>query len=244
MTIASRLAHASRQLRKDVGALHFSSPITHVYNPLDYAWRPYSQYLRRYALNPVRVVFLGMNPGPFGMAQTGVPFGEVALVRDWLGIETKVGRPEPEHPKRPVEGFSCTRSEVSGTRVWGAIAGHWKRPERFFASHFIANYCPLVFMEETGRNRTPDKLPAEERDLLFEACDRHLRRLVTILEPEWVIGVGRFALGRAEATLAGTPVRLASILHPSPANPRANQGWEPVVRQELEALGLCRPGRR
>ena len=34
-----------------------------------------------------RVVFLGMNPGPFGMAQVGVPFGEVAAVRDWLRID-------------------------------------------------------------------------------------------------------------------------------------------------------------
>ena len=32
-------------------------------------------------------VFLGMNPGLWGMAQTGVPFGTVSLVRDWMGIE-------------------------------------------------------------------------------------------------------------------------------------------------------------
>jgi single-strand selective monofunctional uracil DNA glycosylase len=244
MSIASRLASASRQLRDDVAALEFGSPVSHVYNPLGYAWRPYSQYLRRYALSPVRVVFLGMNPGPFGMAQTGVPFGEVTQVRDWLGIEARVDRPEPEHPKRPVEGFACQRSEVSGTRLWGAIAGHWGTPERFFADHFIANYCPLVFMEESGRNRTPDKLPPRERLPLFEACDRHLKRLVKVLEPEWVIGVGRFALGRAQVALAEAEVELAAILHPSPANPKANQGWERVVRRELETLGLCRPGSR
>ena len=106
-----------------------------------------------------------------------------------------------EHPKRPILGFSCERSEVSGRRLWGTIAERFSTPAKFFSAHFIANYCPLVFMESTGRNRTPDKLPADERDALFEVCDAHLRRIVAILEPEWVIGVGAFARARAEAAL-------------------------------------------
>ena len=72
---------ASRRLRRDVDLLHFDEPVACVYNPLDYARRPYEQYLRTYGATPKRVLFLGMNPGPFGMAQTGVPFGDVASVR-------------------------------------------------------------------------------------------------------------------------------------------------------------------
>lgn len=235
---ARRLARAARTLRDEVDALRFGAPVTHVYDPLRYAWRAHASYLERYAASRKRVVFVGMNPGPWGMAQTGVPFGEVARVRDWLGIEARVERPEREHPKRPIEGFACARSEVSGARLWGAIASHWKTPDRFFREHFVANYCPLVFMEANGRNRTPDKLPARERDPLFEACDRHLEALVDALEPEWVIGVGGFAAGRAEAVL-GERVRRGAILHPSPANPRANRDWEGAVRGQLRELGVC-----
>jgi len=239
MGTADRILRATRELRTRVNALHFGSPVTHVYNPLDYASRPHSLYLRRFAAGQKRVVFLGMNPGPFGMAQTGVPFGEVRFVRDWLGIEAKVGRPAEENPRRPVLGFDCERSEVSGARLWGGIAEHYRLPERFFADHFIANYCPLVFMEEQGRNRTPDKLPAEEREPLFDACNQHLRKLVRILEPEIVVGVGAFAARRAEDVLGDEGVRFGQILHPSPANPRANRDWIGEVRGQLRELGLC-----
>jgi len=102
-----------------------------------------------------------MNPGPFGMAQIGVPFGEIASARDWLGLEGPVGQPRTVNPKRPVEGFACARSEVSGQRLWGLFRARFGAPEAFFAEHFVANYCPLVFFEG-GRNLTPDKLPMAE----------------------------------------------------------------------------------
>lgn len=171
---------AARRLRDAVATLRFADPVTHVYNPLEYAWAAHRAYLGR--LNPagVRVLLLGMNPGPWGMAQTGVPFGEVAVVRDWLGIEQRIKRPDDEHPKRPVQGFACERSEVSGRRLWGLFRERFGEPEAFFAEHFVANYCPLVFMEASGRNRTPDKLPAEERTPLDAACDEHLAKLLKI----------------------------------------------------------------
>ena len=241
---STRLRAAARKLSREVAPLHFGAPVSHVYAPLDYAWPCHASYLARYGDSTKRVVFVGMNPGPFGMAQTGVPFGEVSAVRDFLGIEGRVGRPALEHPKRPVEGFACPRSEVSGTRVWGAIAEHFGSPERFFADHFIANYCPLLFVETGGRNRTPDKLPASEREPLFQACDRHLRRLVTVLEPEWVVGIGVFAEQRAQEALGNGP-KIGRILPPSPANPRAQRNWSGQVREELIAQGICtKPSRR
>lgn len=238
MAVDEALARAARKLTRDLATLSFGPPVTHVYNPLQYAWQPHRDYLRRAAATPKRVVFLGMNPGPFGMVQTGVPFGEVSLVRDWLGVTGKVSKPEPEHPKRPVVGFECTRSEVSGARLWGALRDWYGTPEAFFADHFVANYCPLVFMEQGGRNRTPDKLPPTERDPVYAACDRHLTTLVRVLEPEWVLGIGKFAETRAASVLAQSGVRIGSILHPSPASPIANRGWAPQARAQLEALGL------
>jgi len=237
----TQLRAATRKLCREVASLRFAAPVTHVYNPLEYARQPYDAYLTRFGAEPKRVIFVGMNPGPFGMAQTGVPFGAVDNVRDWLGIHAKVGRPPVEHPKRPILGFACTRREVSGTRLWGAIADHFGSPERFFRHHFIANYCPLVFLEDTGRNRTPDKLPQQEREPLFAACDAHLRRLVDVLEAQWVVGIGVFAEQRAAHALANRDVQIGRILHPSPANPRAQRDWAGSARVELSAMGLCAP---
>jgi single-strand selective monofunctional uracil DNA glycosylase len=173
------------------------------------------------------------------MAQTGVPFGAVGPVRRWLGIAGAVRRPRREHPKRPVLGFECPRNEVSGARLWGAVEARFGGPERFFARHFVANYCPLIFLEQSGRNRTPDKLPAREQEPLFAACDRHLRRVVDTLEPEWVVGIGGFAEARARAALAERELRIGRILHPSPANPRAQRDWAGSVARQLEEQGVC-----
>ena len=222
--------------------MKFRAPVTHVYNPLIHAARGHRRYVRRFGDRDKRVIFLGMNPGPYGMTQTGVPFGEIASVRDWMGIEEKIDRPEREHPKRPVDGFACTRSEVSGARVWGAIASHWGEPEDFFREHYIANYCPLVFMEASGKNRTPDKLPAAEREALYAACDDHLHRLVDILEPEWIVGIGAFAENRAREVLGDRDVAIGRVLHPSPASPQANKNWAGEAAKELRALGLSRQG--
>lgn len=241
MALADRILAAERRLCRQLAPLRFADPVSHVYNPLEYARRPHAAFLRRYARPGVDVLYLGMNPGPYGMAQTGVPFGEVAAVRDWLDIQGPVGQPAPEHPKRPVLGFACTRSEVSGARLWGALAAHYGTPERFFQRGFVGNYCPLVFMEESGRNRTPDKLAAAERSAVYEACDDHLRRLVALLEPRWVVGIGRFAEKRALAALEGVgdAPRVGTVLHPSPASPAANKGWAAQATRQLRQLGVC-----
>lgn len=232
------LQKITARLVRDLRPLRFGPPVHAVYNPLEYAKAPFGQYLERYGAGPKEVVLLGMNPGPFGMAQTGVPFGEVALVRDWLGICAPVGRPANEHPKRPIQGFDCPRSEVSGARLWGWARDISGTPERFFERFFVANYCPLVFMEEGGANRTPDKLPAAEREALFAACDRAVRGLVEELQPKFVIGVGAFAESRAKAALEGMDLTIGRILHPSPASPAANRGWAEAVGRELEELGI------
>jgi single-strand selective monofunctional uracil DNA glycosylase len=221
---------------EELRSLRFGPPVSHVYNPLEYARRPYDLYLRRYASPPKEVVFLGMNPGPWGMAQTGVPFGEVELVRSWLGIEEAIGGPCAEHPRRKVLGFDCRRSEVSGRRFWGWARAEFGTPESFFRRFFVANYCPLLFLEESGRNLTPDRLPPRERKPLVEVCDRALRRTVAFLRPRYVIGVGRFAEERAKSALGDLPLEIARITHPSPASPLANRCWDERVRAELGGI--------
>ena len=237
--IAQALIDAARELSASVEALSFAAPVTHRYNPLTYAWNAHETYLRRYGASRKKVVFIGMNPGPFGMVQCGVPFGEVAAVRDWMGIEVAVERPAIENPKRPIEGFACTRSEVSGRRLWGLFAERFGSADAFFADHFVANYCPLAFFDN-ARNLTPDKLPAAEAAPLYAACDRHLRALVAALDAQWVIGVGAFAEQRAAQALAGIDVRIGRVLHPSPASPAANRGWAEAASAQLAAQGIWR----
>lgn len=217
--------------------LSFSEPVTHVYNPLQYAKQTSELYLERYAKRGVEAIFLGMNPGPFGMAQTGVPFGEVRIVREWMQIEGRVAHPENEHPKRPILGFRSERSEVSGRRLWGWAQGRFPSADAFFERFFVWNYCPLLFMEQGGRNRTPDKLPSEEREPLFRACDRALVQIVDCLAPARVIGVGKFAESRAKAAL-GDALPVNTILHPSPASPAANRGWEAQAEAQLRTMGI------
>ena len=236
---SKQLIAAARELSAQVGRLQFGPPVTHTYNPLTYAWAAHAEYLRRFGGSRKRVVFLGMNPGPFGMAQIGIPFGEIAAARDWMGIRAPIMRPAKEHPKRPILGFDCPRSEVSGRRFWKLCAARFGTPARFFAAHFVVNYCPLAFLEASGRNQTPNKLPKAERERLFDICDEHLRRVLAILRPEWLIGIGGFARERAELVTSETKVMVGQILHPSPASPKANRhDWTKTATRELIQLGV------
>ncbi len=239
-TTADQLIRAAMILRDELRPLNFAAPVTHVYCPLEYAWKPHETYLRRFGASEKKVVLLGMNPGPFGMAQTGVPFGEIPAVRDWMGIREEVSAPANEHPKRKVTGFDCTNSEVSGRRLWGLFAERFGDAEAFFANHFVANYCPLVFMQESGRNHTPDKLSASETLAMEAICDKHLRAVIAALKPEWVIGVGGFAEARAQRALEAMngDFKVGRILHPSPASPAANRDWAGTATKQLLALGV------
>lgn len=212
--------------------------MTHVYNPLRYAAAVHECYLQTWGTGKKDVLLLGMNPGPFGMAQTGVPFGDVEMVKTFLGLQGEVARPDLEHPKRPIEGLACARSEVSGSRLWGWARERFGSAERFFDRFFVVNYCPLSFMEASARNVTPDKLRVDEQAPLFSACDGALRATVDLLRPRLVVGVGAFAAERASQALADLNVSIGQILHPSPASPAANRGWAAAAEKQLQALGV------
>jgi single-strand selective monofunctional uracil DNA glycosylase len=256
------LIRAAQTLNHCLAGLEFGDPVDTVYNPLEYAWNAYRRYLECFtgsgsgskSVRSKRVLLLGMNPGPWGMAQTGVPFGEIKAVRDWMGIQETISRPQVEHPRRPVTGFDTTRSEVSGKRLWGLAQQRFGRAEDFFADHFVGNYCPLVFFDTGGRNITPEKLRSRDREALYRCCDEHLREMIRILDPEWLIGIGRFTEQRLRTVIRGTSRAgtgsagigepggrertVAGILHPSPASPAANQDWAGRTTERLISLGV------
>lgn len=233
------LVELAARLRDAVDPLTFAVPVACTYNPLRYAWAAHRLYLERFGATPKRVLFLGMNPGPYGMAQTGVPFGEIAAVRDWMGINVPVEKPQPEHPKRPISGFACERSEVSGRRLWGLMAERFSTAGDFFRDHFVLNYCPLVWMSESGSNLTPDKLSAVERDAVDAPCRTHLRAVLEYFAPARVVGVGAYAQAKlADVSTASDPWTVSTVLHPSPASPAANRGWAEAATKRLIADGI------
>jgi len=234
---SKHLIEAADQLRISLRGLTFPDPVACTYNPLEYAWDRHCDYLTKCGSGTKKVLFLGMNPGPYGMAQTGVPFGEIPHVRDWIGIDGPVNKPEPEHKKRPVTGFDCERSEVSGRRLWGLFSELFGTADKFFADHFVANFCPLVWMKDTGANITPDKLPKDCMAPVEEACLEHLKKVVEILEPQHLIGVGAFAEKKL-SSVANDSHQLGKILHPSPASPAANRDFAGTATKQLKELDL------
>ncbi len=238
------LVDAAARLATAVEDLPSRAPLGNVsviLNPLAYAWDNHAAYLQRFAPegHTIEALFVGMNPGPWGMAQTGVPFGSPDMVRSFLGIQGPVRQPPRTHPRRPIEGVQCHRNEVSGQRLWGTIQACFGTPERFFERFFVANYCPLLFQADSGANITPDRVPRALRDAFEPPCGEHLVAVVRTLQPRTVIGVGKWVTSRATRVLeaAGIDVRVASILHPSPASPAANRGWREKVLTQLEDLG-------
>lgn len=236
------LSSIYEELAVALDTLSFSSPAAYIYNPLIYARQAHHRYVERFSGLGAKILMIGMNPGPWGMAQTGIPFGAVGPVTGWLGFgDEPIEQPPRQHPKRPVEGFACGRNEVSGQRVWSWAEDTFGTPERFFSKFFIGNYCPLLFLEESGRNVTPDKLKADERRPMLELCDQTLRRQVEHLGVERVIAFGVWAEKQARSALDGMDVRVGRILHPSPASPAANRGWADQATHQLRELGIAVP---
>jgi single-strand selective monofunctional uracil DNA glycosylase len=261
---AEIVLEATERLNRSLGQLDFRPPVDTIYNPLVYAGDRYTEYITRYGRGEKHALLVGMNPGPWGMAQTGVPFGEVSAVKDWLGIEGPVDKPEGEIPGRPVTGFDCHRSEVSGRRVWGLMRERYGTPERFFDDHLVLNYCPLLFYSVEGKNITPDRLKKEDRLRLFRHCDDYLITCIGLYAPRYLVGFGNFAAGRLDEVLEevrGKPearrnaeapwnpkgadpgdIEVVTLLHPSPANPRANRGWAEQAEKILIDSGVWGSG--
>lgn len=242
----ARLVEAAEELRDALRPLLSEpapQPAAHLLCPLDYAFDNYCSYITRHARAPIEALMVGMNPGPWGMGQTGVPFGDPGLVRSFLGIRGAVDRPAQEHPRCPVLGLASPRAEVSGQRLWGSIESCFEKPRHFFERFFVANYCPLLFLNERGANVTPDKLPKQWMEPVLFACDAHITRLTEILEPRQVLGIGVWSTKRLKLALTDhMPAEaFGTVLHPSPASPAANRGWLPAALQQLAALGVPWP---
>ena len=234
--LLSAAKHLSEQCTKKIPKLPKHKDVAHVTNPLDYAWELHEQFIRKWAGFGAKTLLLGMNPGPYGMAQTGVPFGATKMATDVLRMEAvELETPPGAHPKRPVQGLSMERQEVSGTRFWTFMVEHFGSIESTFSNIFVVNHCPLLILGETGRNITPVDIPKSIINPILNLCDQHLKSVVDIMGIERIVGVGNYAKKRAKTIVP--EIEIDAMWHPSPASPLANRNggadWRENVASKL-----------
>ncbi|KAJ2944781.1 hypothetical protein O0L34_g1671 [Tuta absoluta] len=235
--------HIIDELNISLDHLILPSTVKCVYNPTIYARRTFEMYIKKYCNTKKSVMYFGMNPGPWGMSQTGVPFGEIGSVRDWLGIEGPVDKPPHEIPARPVKGFDCTRTEVSGKRFWGLFKDICRTPEKFFETSFIYNYMPVQWMKSNGCNLTPGDFKTSEMEELFNICDPVFIKVLELYEVRTVVAIGKFCETRAQKAtqkyLSGSSIEVLYLPHPSPRAVN-NNNWNQKAMDILKKLDLMK----
>ncbi|XP_017774188.1 PREDICTED: single-strand selective monofunctional uracil DNA glycosylase-like [Nicrophorus vespilloides] len=217
--LSDKLLTLDEQLCQQINLLEFDSEkVEYVYNPLEYAYNGYSQFVKKYLDTSKHILFVGMNPGPYGMCQTGIPFGDVNTVQNWFEINVEVNRPRRECPERPVLGLECKRVEQSGKRLWEYFRKKCGLPEHFFRNAFILNYCPLGFFDANGKNITPNNLKVANKRKIQQICDQYMLHVLQLLECKIVVGIGRYAQERMDNILktSNLDVQLLYMKHPSP----------------------------
>lgn len=205
-----------------------------VYNPLNYASLLHNQFLNRNT-NTIDNLFMGMNPGPFGMAQNGVPFGATSKVKDFLKINGSVDLVLDAHPKLPIVGLEMKREEESGKRFWSVMEEIYGNCEEFFKHSFATNYCPLAFIDKgsTAKNITPDKLSKQDQKKIELVCDEFLEKQINILKPKRIIAIGRYS--EKMALKNKDKIEVLYLFHPSPANPKGFSYWkEGKAKEDIE----------
>lgn len=266
--------------------------VSHVYNPLAYMRRAHEQWLAQFevfvdyqgesvscatyekspdefarATQSRPYLILGMNPGPWGMVQTGVPFGDVANANTILGYRRgdQIPAPDPDrvtlHPKRPVQGFACTRREASGERLWGGLCKVWEKPafdanvheiDAVLADCFAVNYCPLAYFADDGKgtNVTPDafRKSGPYRDLpyandLDALCSSYIAAIMQAFRTRVVLAVGRYAETMAKVIVtsampADVRPKVVYLTHPSPLATRSAGEWAAMAQREMSAAGV------
>ncbi|KAL2712687.1 single-strand selective monofunctional uracil DNA glycosylase [Vespula squamosa] len=259
LPVSEKLLLIEQELCQKLQTISFPSSVAYIYNPIIYAFEVHAMYVQTYCNEPKKILFLGMNPGPWGMSQTGVPFGEISMVRDWLKLHGFIGKPSREQPDRKVTGFDCKRSEISGKRLWGLFKEMCGSPQNLFKHSYVHNYCPIALMDRKGRNITPAELKAifilffhyfyilikyflqgEEQKLIYELCDQALSKIIQLLDIKIIVGIGRFAEKRAQIVVSADnlSVQVLWITHPSP-RAVGNQNWDQKTKQRLHDLGLA-----
>ncbi|KAF7991960.1 hypothetical protein HCN44_010761 [Aphidius gifuensis] len=229
--IPNNLLNIELNLSINLDKLNYNNPIDYIYCPIIYAKTVHFNYLNKYCRDKKNIMILGMNPGPWGMSQTGVPFGEINIVIDWLKINGHIDKPKRQHEQRQVDGFSCKRSEISGRKFWSLFKKLSNNPDTFFRHCFLRNFFkPTIIIII---------IAGPEQKKLQEFCDQALIEVIKILDVKVIIGVGRFSEQRAKKVVktAKLSTKVLWMIHPSP---RATIGknWQNLTLDFLKKENL------
>jgi single-strand selective monofunctional uracil DNA glycosylase len=235
---ALRFEPMARRIRAATGWL--------VLDPGRYGERWHHRFRRCYPVGPRPLLVFGLNPGPYGMAQTGVPFTDLKrlefhlprLWRELLAAREPVALPGLAPPSlRP---FLTRTFESSSVRVYKFLERAFGSAEQAFRRVAFVNPCPLLFIDRaTGENRTPADLPRAAPRLMreFDA----LRRTTVLEAVSELEARGAVLLGKDVARAAAPALRAAlpadSVLeweHPARAVPET---WARGLHESLAARG-------
>ncbi|CAH0594158.1 unnamed protein product [Chrysodeixis includens] len=238
--ISDDFLHLADELNLSLEQYKIPPKVQNVYNPTIYARHTFEMYIRKYCNTKKKIVYFGMNPGPWGMSQTGVPFGEITSIRDWLGISGPVEQPPSQNANRPVLGFNCTRTEISGKRFWGLFKTLCGTPEKFFESSFVYNYLPQQWMTSNGCNLTPAEFKKSEVEELYNICDPIFSKILQLYKVEIIVAIGKFCETRAKEVLKRHSLPSIQILYLPHPSPRAvnNKNWDQTATEFLKNNNL------
>jgi Uracil DNA glycosylase superfamily. len=207
-------------------------------NVFSYAIDPFLEYLEKAERGSVRTLYLGMNPGPYGMYRTGIPFCDFVTKREFLKITASVDETFIDVDAVRGEKPDEKRREVSGMRLWGLFESVYHSPERFFSSSLVLSYSPLIFFRSEGRraNIALSDVKSLDRKRIEKVSDEFLKRYIKELKCDTLVGIGDYAHRALVRCSDGE--RLLKIAHPSPANPAANGDWAGRTYCYLKSEGV------
>ncbi|KAK6639299.1 hypothetical protein RUM43_007571 [Polyplax serrata] len=245
LSACEKLLAIEHQMCSELNNLKFTPPIDYVYNPLLYAKDLHENFIKKYFENcSKKILFLGMNPGPWGMCQTGIVFGDKDHVKEWLKLCGQVNKPKKEHPRKKITGLDCSRKEISGKKFWGFFRKLCQTPEQFFQHSFVYNLCCLAFVDTSGKNITPPEIKdIQVRNRLLNICNETFVKIIKEFKFEIVIGVGKFAEKNAITELRRnglSNVKVLSIPHPSPRSAKIFRVWEEMTLKKLKEYDLLK----
>jgi len=257
-TVADQILAASDRLSERLAALPPVGDLVAL-DPTRYcrsAWAAYLQMAARLGC----VLVVGMNPGPHGMAQTGVPFTDPWIV-DELDLQAPRADVPPadipavgswRHRSHRARGVLGSKREESAKRLWpllreicapyaavGPSADKIAEATRRVCNEvLLVNALPICWLDPAGKNVSAEQVekraPAQVREGLRDLVNEWLQAVADILRPAAVIGVGRWA--REFVTdldvdhFVEIPFR-DGIKHPSPS-----AGSEAAWRAEAEPI--------
>lgn len=70
--LSDEFLHIADELNISLEEFELPSVVECVYNPTVYARTTFEMYIRKYCNTKKSIMYFGMNPGPWGMSQTGV----------------------------------------------------------------------------------------------------------------------------------------------------------------------------